>query len=423
MASRTIQSDSQSFYYTGHQMTGATSDENFTLTWDKNGQMTKLPDDSVTTELVWNWDGKLRSATKGGTTINLKYDPMGNRIYKNSSEAGAHKYIVDIVGDLPVILMVLDDSQNVLKKYIYANSQIVAQHDVNDNNKLYFYLHDRLGSVRQLINTSGNVVRLYTYNPFGETLETNGSFANPFRFSGQFFDDEIDEYYLRARQYDPYIYRFTSRDPVQGKFEEPLTLHKYLYCGNNPINCTDPRGLWTVHVMLSGMLSFGPSLMYQRGFVVDEYGNVGQTITSNDPHFIEGIGDWGLGLGTPAVSGGVAFGWTSADTILDLEGAGITIGGSLTVIPPFFGVGVDYLQGIQRSGEYYYGFEVVPQAGVSATGLWEVHGQATWTTVIPRESNQQGGLDIMRESVENAIFDVQTVGQAYALLSAWAYLQ
>jgi hypothetical protein len=29
-----------------------------------------------------------------------------------------------------------------------------------------------------------------------------------------------------------------------GKFEEPMTLHKYLYCGNNPINFTDPQGLW-----------------------------------------------------------------------------------------------------------------------------------------------------------------------------------
>jgi RHS repeat-associated protein len=210
-----------------------------TLDYDENGNMTS----GVDTTLVYNWDSKLRSGQKDGNSISLKYDPAGNRIQKNSSIAGNRKYIVDIVGDLPVILLVLDDSQNVLKKYIYANSQIVAQHDVNDNNKLYFYLHDRLGSVRQLINTSGIVIRLYTYNPFGETLETDGSFANPFKFSGQFFDDEIGQYHLRARQYDPYISRFTSRDPVMGKFKEPLTLHVYLYCTNNPINLIDPWGL------------------------------------------------------------------------------------------------------------------------------------------------------------------------------------
>ena len=61
-------------------------------------------------------------------------------------------------------------------------------------------------------------------------------------FTGQFYDSEIDEYYLRARQYDPYIGRFTSRDPVKGYFREPMTLHAYLYCLNDPVNRTDPTG-------------------------------------------------------------------------------------------------------------------------------------------------------------------------------------
>ena len=63
-----------------------------------------------------------------------------------------------------------------------------------------------------------------------------------FKFTGQYYDSEIDEYYLRARQYDPYIGRFTSRDPVLGKFEELLTLHKYLYCENDPVNLFDLDG-------------------------------------------------------------------------------------------------------------------------------------------------------------------------------------
>jgi hypothetical protein len=42
--------------------------------------------------------------------------------------------------------------------------------------------------------------------------------------------------------YDPGIGRFTSRDPVRGKFEEPLTLHRYLYCQNEPVANTDPSG-------------------------------------------------------------------------------------------------------------------------------------------------------------------------------------
>jgi RHS repeat-associated protein len=127
-------------------------------------------------------------------------------------------------GDLPVIFMELNTSGNIMKTYIgvyppsvwRANSQIIAQHDGNHSASKYFYLHDRLGSVRQVINSSGNVVNYYTYEPFGEALESSESVANPFKFTGQYFDSEIGLYYLRNRQYHPKIYRFTSRDLVSG---------------------------------------------------------------------------------------------------------------------------------------------------------------------------------------------------------------
>ena len=211
----------------------------------------KTSDIEALKTFTYNWDNKLRSVDSGGNTlVAVKYDPDGNRIFKASSEAGTRKYIVDIVGDLPVILTEIDpgDPANpaddtIAKTYIYANGQILAQHNgsVAQDNK-YFYIHDRLGSVRQVIDTSGDVVKYYTYKPFGETLEEQGTLSNPFMFTGQYLDSEIDEYYLRARQYDPHISRFTSRDPVLGRFKEPMTLHVYLYCLNDPVNRTDLSG-------------------------------------------------------------------------------------------------------------------------------------------------------------------------------------
>jgi RHS repeat-associated protein len=203
---------------------------------------------AIDTTLVSNWDNKLRHAQYGPNSIDLKYDPAGNRIYKETSNGSTkRKYIVDIVGDLPVILMEIDATDFTVKKaYIYGNSQIIAQYDGDWRTPLdckNFYLHDRLGSVRQIINCGADAVKMYTYEPFGETIEQDGSFANPFKFSGQFFDDEIDQYYLRARQYEPYISRFTNRDAADGKFDNPLSLHKYLYCQNEPINRIDIIGL------------------------------------------------------------------------------------------------------------------------------------------------------------------------------------
>jgi len=97
-----------------------------------------------------------------------------------------------------------------------------------------------------VIDKDGTVKNNYTYEPFGELIATEctETTENSFKFTGQFYDSEIGQYYLRARQYDPQLMRFTARDPVAGKFEEPMSLHVYLYCLNNPVNMLDPSGLW-----------------------------------------------------------------------------------------------------------------------------------------------------------------------------------
>jgi len=183
------------------------------------------------------------------------------------------------LGDLPTILLELDESGNMTKTYVYANGQILAQHDGPHTAAKYFYLHDRLGSVRQVIDTSGNVKNCYTYQPFGElfAMETTENVPNPFKFTGQYYDSEISEYYLRARQYDPHIGRFTSRDPIKGKYKEPLTLHQYLYCLNDPMNMIDPSGElsaaslveptmagYSVHYAAIGFAAYGVATGNQR---------------------------------------------------------------------------------------------------------------------------------------------------------------
>ncbi len=96
----------------------------------------------------------------------LKYDPDGSRIYKEStvgSTTTKRKYIVDTVGDLPTILLELDPMSNyaIKKTYIYGNSQILAQHDGSYTAPRYFYLHDRLGSVRQIMKVNGDSYSLF----------------------------------------------------------------------------------------------------------------------------------------------------------------------------------------------------------------------------------------------------------------------
>ena len=46
----------------------------------------------------------IRSASAGGNTVSLKYDPLGNRIFRQVDDGQSttkRKYIIDVVGDLP----------------------------------------------------------------------------------------------------------------------------------------------------------------------------------------------------------------------------------------------------------------------------------------------------------------------------------
>jgi RHS repeat-associated protein len=245
-------------------MNTASGGGNFALTWNANGNLAKK-DDINDTNLFYNWENKLCSGQRGESSIALKYDPMGNRIIKNSSITGQRKYVIDVSGALPTILLELDPNNGmaIRKMYIYANAEVLAQHDGDVNAARYFYLHDRLGSVREVIDQNSSVVRFYTYDPFGKTREFGGTLTNPFMFTGQFYDSEIAQYYLRARQYDPQLMRFTGRDPVKGWSTLSMTLHAYLYCQNDPINYTDPTGLFMSGTDIFNDLLRRPYLEYE----------------------------------------------------------------------------------------------------------------------------------------------------------------
>jgi len=154
------------------------------------------------------------SASKGSDSITARHDPKGNRLWRAGTNT--RKYILDIAGKLPVILCELDASDGSLTdSYVYADAQVLCHHEYGSAGAIdytYWYVHDRLGSVRLMIGYDGvdaYVENHYTYAPFGQTLESSENTYNPFQFTGQWHDQETSEYYLRARMYDPTMMRFT----------------------------------------------------------------------------------------------------------------------------------------------------------------------------------------------------------------------
>src|SRR5258708_8156196 len=108
------------------------------------------------------------------------------------------------------------------------------------------FLHgDQLGSVRALTDQTGALVATNSYDAVGLLTSSTmpSTVANDFGFSGQYTDAESGMLYLRARYYDPSTADFLTRDPAVA-----MTRGPYGYVGDNPLNQTDPTGLYIVGV-------------------------------------------------------------------------------------------------------------------------------------------------------------------------------
>ena len=105
------------------------------------------------------------------------------------------------------------------------------------DNETIYYLKDMHGNVTDLIDEEGTVIKSYDYDSFGNH-DASENDMNPFRYCGEYYDRRTGFVYLRNRFYNTSAGRFISEDPVRDG------INWYVYCGNDPVNCIDPLGLW-----------------------------------------------------------------------------------------------------------------------------------------------------------------------------------
>jgi RHS repeat-associated protein len=97
-----------------------------------------------------------------------------------------------------------------------------------------------------MVNTSGAVVNSNAYDVWGNITSQKEETPNPFKYTGEVYDEETGLYYLRARYYDPSIGRFLNEDTYEGQIDNPLIQNLYTYVHNNPLIYSDPSGNYYV---------------------------------------------------------------------------------------------------------------------------------------------------------------------------------
>ncbi len=124
---------------------------------------------------------------------------------------------------------------------------------IRRSGQTYFYHTDGLGSVVAITDVAGHVVQRYGYDAWGNIVYNDGSFAfsgsglvNTLTYTAREYDEESGLYHYRARTYDPRLGRFLQKDPLQGNLKLPLSQNLYAYVRNNPINFSDPSGMFAL---------------------------------------------------------------------------------------------------------------------------------------------------------------------------------
>jgi RHS repeat-associated protein len=132
-----------------------------------------------------------------------------------------------------------------------------------------YFGHDGRGSTRLLTDSAGAVVAgaggVFDYDAFGNAIGFDPDMADtPLLFNGEWWDAASDRYHLRARDYDPGLGRFPSRDVYEAGVGDLSDRNLYNFVDADPVNKWDPTGMFSLMNMLmtagiTGLMNALPS--------------------------------------------------------------------------------------------------------------------------------------------------------------------
>ncbi len=231
-------------------------DGQFDFAYDRQGNLITKSDRTSGELTAYKYDHRQRmtsvvtSTAQGAvlSEVTYAYDALNRRISVNN---GSSLLYTSYLGEAP--WADYDALGNVHSQYLPGAhlDELLARQRTTDG--VAWYLADRLGSTRSIVDQSGAVQDRIAYDSFGNIIsESNPTFGDRFKFTGREFDRETGLYYYRARYYDPVTGEFVNEDPL-GFAADDTNLQRYV--GNDPVNSTDPLGLQSI-ASFGSLLSF-----------------------------------------------------------------------------------------------------------------------------------------------------------------------
>jgi RHS repeat-associated protein len=137
-------------------------------------------------------------------------------------------------------------------------------------NNTHTLLHDHIGSVVAVADSSGHFVERADYSAFGGMRASIGAvpvgltaLATTTRgFTGHEQLSSIDTIHMNGRIYDPKLGRFLQADPMVAEPGNPQNWNPYSYVFNNPLANTDPTGMFSIGKLLRTLFAIVVSIYF-----------------------------------------------------------------------------------------------------------------------------------------------------------------
>ncbi len=190
------------------------------------------------------------------------YDVFGHRIASSVALNGGSATVTQYVYNGDTLWAQLTSDGALQDFYVAGDRADQWLATIDGSGAVGYDLTDHLGSIRDVMNTSGQVIASADYDAFGNAVTvSNPSQLGSLMYAGYFWNPEIAAYTDGARIYGPDLHRFWTQDP-SGLGPDS---NNYRYVKNGPTNATDPTGRFLVAQSEKGALKVQSHLQSKFG--------------------------------------------------------------------------------------------------------------------------------------------------------------